>query len=98
MEYALSSESVERMLTQFDREHAAKCAKRLLGTPKLPAGTYTHVRAMENFNAGDLVVLDSDGNAKKWTLPDNASLSGMAINSLREGCYGWILKSSALSS
>ena len=91
-------ESYSEQWSAAELEHAAKCAKRLLGTPKLPAGTYTYVSAMENFNAGDLVVLDSDGNAKKWTLPDNASLSGMAINSLREGCYGWILKSSALSS
>lgn len=79
--------------TVADIDNAAKVAKRLFGPPKLPAGTYTYVRATENLNVGDLVVLDSDGNAKKWTLPDNCSLSGMAINSLTKGCYGWILKS-----
>jgi hypothetical protein len=75
-------------------EQASRVAKRLLGPPPPgPAGTYVHVRALENLNVGDLVVIDSSGNAARWKLPDNPNLSGMAINSLGQGCYGWILKS-----
>jgi hypothetical protein len=71
-----------------DIEKSAKVAKRLLGIPKVPAGIYISVHALENMSIGDLVVLDTSSNARKWDgigHPD-----GIAIGTLGKECFGWI--------
>jgi hypothetical protein len=88
MEYDLSSESVKRMLTQFDRERAAKVAKRLLGPPKLPAGTYKMIHAEGHLSTGDIVFLSSFEKARKCT--GNEMPSGIALGTITKGSYGWM--------
>jgi hypothetical protein len=71
-----------------DIEKASRVAKRLLGPPKIAAGTYISVHATENMWTGDLVTLDTNSNAKKW---DGFGFpSGVAICPLGEGMFGWI--------
>jgi hypothetical protein len=71
-----------------DIQKAAKISSRLLGPPKVEAGIYVSVHASENMWTGDLVVLDTSSNARKWDgigHPD-----GIAIGPLGKGCFGWI--------
>lgn len=49
------------------------------------------VRAMEDLDIGSYVAVNSSGDARRWTLPDD--VSGMVVRSIPRGCYGWMLKS-----
>ena len=69
-------------------EQAIRCAKRLLGTPVAPAGTYMNVHAAEDFAPCEIVTLDADGNAKRWS--GTGMPIGITIGPLGKGNYGWI--------
>lgn len=75
--------------SEVELEHAAKCAKRLLGpSPQVPAGIYMSVHAKENLWTGDVVTVDVDGVARKFGRGDFPH--GIVMGPLGKGMFGWI--------
>jgi len=74
--------------SEAELEHAAKCAKRLLGPPKPAQGQYTYARAAEDLWPTEIVTIDADGYATRWS--GSGTVSGLMIAPLSKGNYGWI--------
>jgi hypothetical protein len=83
MECEVTDPTLKRILAEAQ---AAKVARRLLGTPR--AGAYKMVHAENHLSAGDAIFVDSLENARKCIGQEMPS--GISLNTLTKGSYGWV--------